>query len=107
MQSHIRLGRIFGVDIGLHYSWFIIALLIMFALGGVARIEKEAVDPQTELLMGIIGPVTSVVIGMICLGLARASGWTPMATPAHPLAAITLACKGDEASFSHFSRAAP
>ncbi|RPJ30044.1 MAG: peptidase, partial [Planctomycetaceae bacterium] len=106
MQAQIRLGRTFGVDIGLHYSWFIIALLIMFslgghfyatnaqwgssviwilaiitgllffaaltahelshalvakargipvrsitlfALGGVARIEKEAVDPKTEL----------------------------------------------------------
>ncbi|HEX9871159.1 MAG TPA: site-2 protease family protein [Candidatus Tectomicrobia bacterium] len=147
MQAQIRLGRIFGVDIGLHYSWFIIALLIMFslgghfyvtnpqwgsgviwllaiitgllffaaltahelshalvakargipvrsitlfALGGVARIEKEAVDPKTELLMDIIGPVTSVVIGMICLGLAWASGWTPMATPAHPLAAMLV-----------------
>jgi hypothetical protein len=34
MQAQIRLGHLFGVDIGLHYSWFIIALLIMFSLGG-------------------------------------------------------------------------
>ncbi len=33
MQSNIRLGRISGIEIGLHYSWFIIAALIMFSLG--------------------------------------------------------------------------
>jgi len=27
MKPSITLGRLFGVDIGLHYSWFIIALL--------------------------------------------------------------------------------
>lgn len=32
MESHIKLGRIFGVKIGLHYSWIIIALLIAFSL---------------------------------------------------------------------------
>jgi Zn-dependent protease len=32
MRSHIRLGRIFGIEVGLHYSWFIIALLITFSL---------------------------------------------------------------------------
>ena len=30
MRPSIRLGRIFGIDIGLHYSWFLIALLIVF-----------------------------------------------------------------------------
>ena len=34
MEAQIKLGRIFGVQIGLHYSWFFIALLIMFSLGG-------------------------------------------------------------------------
>ncbi|HLG17886.1 MAG TPA: site-2 protease family protein [Blastocatellia bacterium] len=32
MDSQIRLGRIFGIEIGLHYSWFIIALLITLSL---------------------------------------------------------------------------
>jgi Zn-dependent protease len=145
MRSHIRLGRLFGVELGLHYSWFLIALLIMFslgghfyatnpqwgkvviwilasitgllffaalmahelshalvaktrglpvrsitlfALGGVARIEKEAVDPSTEFWMGIAGPITSVVIGAICLTLAWVIGWTPVETPASPLVAM-------------------
>jgi Zn-dependent protease/predicted transcriptional regulator len=32
MRSNIKLGRIAGIEIGLHYSWFIIALLIAFSL---------------------------------------------------------------------------
>ncbi len=32
MKSQIKLGRIFGVELGLHYSWFVIALLITFSL---------------------------------------------------------------------------
>jgi len=34
MQAQMKLGRIFGVEIGLHYSWFIIALLITLSLSG-------------------------------------------------------------------------
>ena len=26
MEAQIKLGRIFGVEIGLHYTWFLIAL---------------------------------------------------------------------------------
>ena len=32
MRSQIKLGRIFGIQVGLHYSWFLIALLIVFSL---------------------------------------------------------------------------
>jgi Zn-dependent protease/predicted transcriptional regulator len=145
MQAQIKLGRLVGVEIGLHYSWFIIALLIMvslaghfsltnpewgagliwglaiatgllffaalvahelshavvakarglpvrsitlFALGGVAHIDKEAVDPATEFAMGIVGPIASAVIGLACLGLAWALGWTAMQAPSTPLTAM-------------------
>jgi Zn-dependent protease/CBS domain-containing protein len=33
MQSNIKLGKISGIEIGLHYSWFIISALIVFSLG--------------------------------------------------------------------------
>src|SRR5208282_2241320 len=33
MESNIKLGRISGIEIGLNYSWFIIAALIVFSLG--------------------------------------------------------------------------
>ena len=147
MRSTIRLGRIFGVDVGLHYSWILIALLItfslaaqfqatnrnwgfpviwgmaivtgmlffvsivvhelshamvarsrqlpvraitLFALGGVAQIESEPADAKTEFWMGIIGPITSTGIGLICLGLAWLSGWAPGSTPDVPWGAMAL-----------------
>jgi Zn-dependent protease/predicted transcriptional regulator len=32
MKSQIKLGTVFGVELGLHYSWFAIAVLIAFSL---------------------------------------------------------------------------
>src|ERR1041385_6590064 len=34
MQAQIKLFRIFGIQIGLHYSWLLIALLVAFSLAG-------------------------------------------------------------------------
>lgn len=145
MQAQISLGRIFGIKIGLHYSWILIALLVtfslaghfqsvnsewgsvtvwgaavitgilffasilvhelshaavakarglpvrsivLFALGGVAQIEKESADAKTEFWMAILGPITSVAIGALCLAAAWALGWTPMENPATPATAV-------------------
>jgi Zn-dependent protease/predicted transcriptional regulator len=139
MKAQIKLFRIFGIQIGLHYSWLLIAVLItlslagqfsttnpgwdrgvvwglailtsvlffativihelshaavakarglpvksitLFALGGVAQIEKEASDARTEFWMGIAGPITSAIIGAVCLAAAIAFGWR--VTPSHP-----------------------
>jgi Zn-dependent protease/predicted transcriptional regulator len=32
MKAQVKLGTLFGVELGLHYSWFVIALLIVFSL---------------------------------------------------------------------------
>jgi len=147
MKAHIKLGRILGIEVGLHASWFIIALLItlsladqfhtvnpqwgnaviwataiatgllffvtiilhelahaivakmhklpvrsitLFALGGVAQIEREAGEPSTEFLMGIAGPIMSALIGFICFALAWALGWTPAEIPDTPLVAMLM-----------------
>ncbi len=147
MKSHIKLGRILGIEIGLHLSWFIIALLItlsladqfhtlnsnwgegviwataigtsllffaaiiahelshamvakarhlpvrsitLFALGGVAQIEREAGEASTEFFMGIAGPIMSALIGIVCLVLAWALGWTPLEIPHTPLLALLM-----------------
>ena len=131
MQSQINLGRIFGIKIGLHYSWFVIAVLIvfslssqfhssnpewgdgvimtmavgtailffvslllhelahslvatrnnlpvkeitLFALGGVSQIEKNPLSAKVEFWMAFVGPLTSAVIGGICLALAHLTG---------------------------------
>ena len=34
MQAQIQLGRVFGIRIGLHYSWILIAVLIVYSLSG-------------------------------------------------------------------------
>jgi len=147
VKAQIKLGRILGIEIGLHYSWVIIALLItlslaghfrmnnprwgegviwaaaivtgllffaaivlhelshalvararklpvrsitLFALGGVAMIEKEADDARTEFWMGIAGPITSFLIGLVCLALAWAFGWNPESVAQTPLVAILM-----------------
>jgi len=43
--------------------------ITLFALGGVAHIEKEAASPKAEFWMGISGPITSVVVGLACAEL--------------------------------------
>jgi len=147
MKAHIKLGHIFGIEIGLHLSWLIIAVLItmsladqfyvlnpdwgagtiwvsaivtvvlffftiilhelahalvararnlpvrsitLFALGGVAQIEKEAGEASTEFWMGIAGPIMSLLIGVICLTLAWAFGWTPVEMPDSPVMAVLM-----------------
>jgi Zn-dependent protease/predicted transcriptional regulator len=147
MQAQIKLGRIAGISIGLHYSWFIIALLIalslaehfqmvnphwsgrmlwsaailtsvlfflalllhelahsllakarglrvreitLFALGGVSQIESEAPDAKGEFWIAIVGPITSVVIGVVLIAIARLSGWRSGSEPATPLVSVLL-----------------
>lgn len=147
MKAQIRLGNIRGIEIGLHYSWLIIALLIslslsayfgeahpdwdksviwlmavataalffvaivlhelshaavarahglpvrsitLFALGGVAEIEKESPNARTEFWLGIVGPITSAVIGAACLGGARLLGWAFWQEPETPVMAMLV-----------------
>lgn len=147
MEAQIKLGRIFGVEIGLHYSWLLIASLIafsligqfksahpawngglilgmgivtaalffaaviahelshaivarwrglpvrsitLFALGGVAQLEKDPEEPKTEFLVGVVGPITSAVIGFGCLAVASLFGWALSAEPDTPLTAMLV-----------------
>ncbi len=148
MKSHIKLGRIAGVELGLHYSWLVIAALITFSLaarfrftnpewgttiiwvsavvtgilffvglfvhelshamvaksrglpihritlfflGGVAQIEREAENPGTEFWMAIAGPIASIVLGILCLGVAHAVfGWQFWEMAQAPAAAILV-----------------
>jgi Zn-dependent protease/predicted transcriptional regulator len=147
IRSHVKLGKLFGVKLGLHYSWLLIALLItfslaarfqavdadwspalvwgsalvtsllffagllahelshavvaksfglpvrsitLFALGGVAQIEKDATQAYVEFWMGIVGPITSAVIGLVLLAIARSIGWSYGSDPQTPGLAILV-----------------
>ena len=79
--SHAVVARARGVPV---------RSITLFALGGVASTEKEAVDPTTEFVMGLVGPVTSAAIGAACLTLAWALGWTPRESPAFPPVAMLV-----------------
>jgi Zn-dependent protease len=64
--------------------------ITLFALGGVAQLEKEPEDAKTEFLVSIVGPIASAVIGFVCLLLAWALGWTMIPEPATPLMAMLV-----------------
>jgi Zn-dependent protease/CBS domain-containing protein len=58
MKSQIKLGTVFGVELGLHYSWLVIALLITFSLVGqfhaTNRNWSDAVVWSTAILTGVL-----------------------------------------------------
>ncbi len=54
MKSNIRLGRWFGIEVGLHYSWFIIALLIVMSLGAQFRATHPEWGASTIWTLSIV-----------------------------------------------------
>lgn len=147
MRSNIKLGKISGIEIGLHYSWFIIAALIvfslgehfhrvnpnwstdqvwvaavitgalffltlllhelahslvaqsrglkvtgitLFALGGVSQFQDDATDSKTEFWVAIAGPITSLMIGFFCLGIAMGLGWQRSTEPTTAVTGILV-----------------
>ncbi|MEX0625379.1 MAG: site-2 protease family protein [Chloroflexota bacterium] len=59
MGPSIRIGRIFGVQIGLHPSWFVIALLLTYT---IAEGQLPAVYPNWDgVLYWVVGAVISLL----------------------------------------------
>lgn len=53
MRSQIKLGRIFGIQIGLHYSWFLIAFLIVISLASQFHATNPKWGEATILAMAL------------------------------------------------------
>lgn len=58
MKSQIKLGTVFGVELGLHYSWLVIAVLIMFSLVAQFHAVNRA---WSEVLVWSTAALTSVL----------------------------------------------
>lgn len=128
MQNNLRIGRLFGIDVHVDWSWVFIFLLvtwnlgalfgqmhpgwsftwrwgvalvaallffasvlahelahalmaeaqgvpvrniILFLFGGVANIQRDPPSPKAEFLITIVGPLTSVILGLIITVLGR------------------------------------
>jgi Zn-dependent protease/CBS domain-containing protein len=127
VPGSVRIARLFGIDINIHFSWILIFFLVvlnladqfpqqfpqwsdqkglvvasitaflffgsvlghelahslvarrfqmsvssitLFLLGGVANLRKEPPSAKAEFFMAIAGPATSVVIGVVGLGVS-------------------------------------
>ncbi len=129
MRSGFKVGRIFGINIHVDWSWIFIFLLVtwnlaaavfpplhpnwsaatnivlgvvasllfflsillhelahslvakasglpvrritLFFFGGVSNIEREPPSPKVEFLMAIVGPLTSILLGVLFIWLGR------------------------------------
>ncbi len=60
-----------------------IGQITLFLFGGVAQMGKEPPSPRAEFLIAIAGPIVSVLLGAVCLGLAAASEVALTAASAH------------------------
>ena len=58
MKAQIKLGRIAGISIGLHYSWFIIAILIALSL---AQHFRTVMPPWTTAVVWTAALITSLL----------------------------------------------
>ena len=54
MRSQIKLGKVFGIEIGLHYSWFLIALLIVSSLYSQFHLKNPEWGDGVILAMAIV-----------------------------------------------------
>jgi Zn-dependent protease/CBS domain-containing protein len=61
--------------------------ITLMIFGGIATMEEGVPDPKAELPMALVGPIASLVVGLVCIGIAYA---VPAATKNPPLAGVVI-----------------
>jgi Zn-dependent protease/predicted transcriptional regulator len=61
--------------------------ITLMIFGGIATMEEGVPDPKAELPMALVGPIASLVVGLVCLGIAYA---VPAITKNPPLAGVVI-----------------
>ncbi|MEN6519053.1 MAG: CBS domain-containing protein [Methanospirillum sp.] len=64
-----------------------ITSITLFLFGGVSQMEESTPDPRIELPMALVGPVTSLLLGLLSIGLAYLAD---AAIPSRPIAGVIV-----------------
>jgi Zn-dependent protease/predicted transcriptional regulator len=61
--------------------------ITLMIFGGIATMEEGVPDPKAELPMALVGPIASLVIGLICVGIVYA---VPAVITNPPIAGVVI-----------------
>jgi Zn-dependent protease len=90
VRASIQLGRWFGVPVGLHYSWFVIASLMTLSLGGEFAAQNSTWGPATVWSLAAI----TTVLFFLCIVLHELAHATVARLSDIPVRGITLFALG-------------
>jgi len=90
MRSQISLGQVFGIKIGLHYSWFIVAFLIVFSLSA----QFHAGNPEWGNVLILSLALATAVLFFISLLLHELAHSVVAKSRGLPVREITLFALG-------------
>jgi len=69
------------------YKGIRINSITLMIFGGIASMEEGVPDPKAELPMALVGPIASLVIGLVCVGIVYA---VPTVIPNPALAGVLV-----------------
>ena len=77
--AHATVARLGGIPV---------RSITLFALGGIAQIERDAPGPAMEFCTAIAGPAASVAIGVVCRVIAGVVGFLAPSPAGMAVAAV-------------------
>ena len=102
MRNTIRLGKVFGIEVGLDYSWFIILILITWSLAGHYLDVYQAWTPEVRWGLALL-----TALLFFASVLAHEFGHSVVANAVGvPVRSITLFIFGGVAQITHEPRRA-